>query len=234
MLALCLVFLAGCQGDRPVESELCERTSPITVSREAAATLQNKILANFGSGAPQQFRLTTDSVEVTSYLTVLTAGSNLDSPQVWFTEGHACLTGVLLMIGPLRTTFSIRVAGRIEDEQVHLQIEQLKLGERALPEFLTGMLSRIANETLQDARPDLHITDLEIGPDRLTIAGSRKSNVSRTPWRQTRRGSRGAACVGCMMQVHHNLAQRQTHLLFDDLAGEIDDLASLSRYIHVR
>ncbi len=170
---LSMFALASCQSSRAVAPEPCQKENPIVVSREAATALQNKLLANFGERAPRQFRLTTDDVEVTSYLAIQTAGSNLDAPQVWFIKGGACMTGVLLVIGPLRSTFSARVATQVEDGQVQLRVEHLRLGRWTVPESLNGMLSRIADETLQDARQSFRITELEIEPGRFTVAGTR-------------------------------------------------------------
>jgi|GEM_PF-1117147 len=172
---LVLLALAGCQGQRLIEPEPCQRANPIVVSREAATRLQNKLLANFGEDAPAHFRLSTDDVEVTSYLTIQTAGSNLDVPQVWFIPGRVCITGALLVIGPLRTTFTVRVLAGIEDRRARVHFEYLRWGGWVLPATVSGLLSRIANETLQDARPDFEITELDIEPNRLLIAGTRRS-----------------------------------------------------------
>jgi hypothetical protein len=169
LLLLSLTFLAPACRPQGLLPDPCAQGGPIPISPDAAQRFERKMWEVVRSPDPQ-FSLEISSEEVTSYLTLRALGIPLADPQVRFVEGRVCLSGTFIGLDSMQMNLSVVAAAEMEEGQVRVKIERAILGSIPLP---TRLLSRVINETLQDAQVQFTITRLEIHQDRLIVEGTR-------------------------------------------------------------
>jgi hypothetical protein len=169
LLLLSLTLLAPACRPQGLLPDPCAQGSPIPISPDAAQRFERKVWEVVRSPDPQ-FSLEVSSEEVTSYLTLRALGIPLADPQVRFVEGRVCLSVTFIGLGSMRMGLSVVAAAGMEEEQARVEIERAILDSIPLP---AGLLSRVINETLQDAQVHITITRLEIHQDRLIVEGTK-------------------------------------------------------------
>jgi hypothetical protein len=178
----------------------CQLTAPLPYSLDQARTFQQQFLDTFLTGQTGPFRLDVSSVALNSYIVWQTQGAPLYEPAVWFIPGRVCLQGVLGLLGPLRLRLSAAVAARLEGDQVYLDVEYARLGGWVLPGAVRGYLTEIANQTVQDARLRIQLTELRLTDGHLVIAGIRHPPGSQSqilPQSEAIRNMAGCGIIIC-------------------------------------
>ncbi len=174
--ALCSVAIFAAQPETAAGP--CPLAAALPFSLEDAHALQQEVRDTFLSGQTGPFRLDVSSTALNSYVLWQTAGSPLYDPAVWFVPGRVCLRGRLSVLGPLQVSMAAAVGARLGGDQVRLDVEYARLGRWVLPGPVRGYLTGIANDTLQDARLNIHFTELHLADGHLIVAGTRQPPAS--------------------------------------------------------
>lgn len=166
-------LLSGCGPSGTSPQEACEIEFPIEVSRAEAEAFESRVNQILYTDTTGPFRLEATSTEVTSFIYFTTKGTPLEQPYVRFLPDRLCMGGDLLALNPLRVHFSVLATARLSDRRVQVTLERVLVDGRSLPGPALGYLSRIINETIQDAQLHVTLTELRLDDDRLILAGTR-------------------------------------------------------------
>lgn len=164
-----LVTLSGCVAGRP-KQELPSR--PIEISRELAEKAWDKIYR-----AQQQttFSLTFTESELTSLL-VFTLKEKfkdqpLREPRIWIESDRVIFATTLVDLVPTSLNLVVEFRLYADNGAVKVQFLKMLVNKRPLPAVTLRMLSRIASETLAEAKLMVYVDEIRLERGVLLIRG---------------------------------------------------------------
>lgn len=164
-----LAILSGCVAGRP-KQELPSR--PIEISRELAEKAWDKI---YKAQKQTSFSLTFTESELTSLL-VFTLEEKfkehpLREPRIWIESDRVIFAATLVDLAPTPLNLVVEFRPFVESGAVKVQFLKILVNKRPLPAVTLRMLSRIASETLMEAKLRVQVDEIRLERGVLLVRG---------------------------------------------------------------
>ena len=166
---LILALLSGCIG-RTAEQKLPSR--PVEISRELADNAWRKIHAAQQQGS---FSLKLTESELTSLL-VFSLEEKLKEyplrePKIWIEKDKVIFAATVVDLAPSPLNLAVEFQVYAEDGSVKVRFLKIKVNRTFLPEITLRTFSRIASETLAEAKLWAYIEEIRAETGVISIKG---------------------------------------------------------------
>lgn len=164
-----LTILSGCTA-RHLKQELPSR--PVEISRALAEEAWDKI---YRAQQQTSFSLTFTESELTSLL-VFTLEERLKEhplrePRIWIESDKVIFAATLVDLAPVPLNLVTEFRLYADNGAVKVQFLKILVNRRPLPEATLRMLSRIASETLKEAKLRVYVDEIRLEKGVLLVRG---------------------------------------------------------------
>lgn len=96
----------------------------------------------------------------------------LENPTVCFRNGQMTVFGTINPVGSASVNALLTIAVSISNGKASFKVQQVEVGPVSLPQGIGDAISSFINDALNQYLDQIHLTEITIGKDQITLRGS--------------------------------------------------------------
>lgn len=96
----------------------------------------------------------------------------LENPVVCFKKGQMTIFGTINAAGMSSVNALLRISAAVSNGKASFNVDQVEVGPVSVPQTLGDTISELIDQALNQSLAQIHLTEISIGNDQITLKGS--------------------------------------------------------------